>query len=176
MFAPVDGTIIRTSDPVGGPNGIWIENTGSDLRVRLMHMDALAPAIATGTRVQAGQWVGVLGGQGTEDFPHLHVSFERLSTGECIDPARFYFRPNPEMPMPIARAAYRSAAATTLLAVTPAVTQSLSIPDERRHRTSRGRRRSPRLASRLDGGNRRCARWTLEQAGRSHREIRQPGQ
>jgi len=128
VFAPVDGTIIRTSDPAGGPNGIWIENTGSDLRVRLMHMDALAPAIATGTRVQAGQWVGVLGGQGTEDFPHLHVSFERLSTGERIDPARFYFRPNSETSMPIAGAAYRSAAATTPLAVTHAVTRNLSIP------------------------------------------------
>ena len=79
---------------MGGPNGVWIENQVSDLRVRLMHMDRLAPNIGTGTQVQAGQWVGILGGQGTEEFPHLHISVERLSTGERLDPARFYFRPN----------------------------------------------------------------------------------
>ena len=42
--------------------------------------------------MRAGQWVGALGGQGTEEFPHLHLSLEVLSTGERLDPAWFYFR------------------------------------------------------------------------------------
>jgi hypothetical protein len=94
VFAPIDGTLERTSDPSGGPNGLVIDNRSSDLRVRLLHMDRLAPNLATGAKVQAGQWVGILGGQGTEAFPHLHLSLERLSSGERLDPARYFFRPN----------------------------------------------------------------------------------
>ena len=92
IFAPLAGRIIRTSDPVGGPFGIWLENSSLNLRARLMHMDGLAPGIETGAQVRAGQVLGVLGGQGTEDFPHLHLSLELLSSGERLDPARFYFR------------------------------------------------------------------------------------
>jgi len=99
VFAPVEGTLQRTNDPAGGPNGLVIENRSSDLRVRLLHMDRLAPNIATATQVQAGQWVGVLGGQGTEEFPHLDVSLERLSNGDRLDPARFFFRPNSDARM-----------------------------------------------------------------------------
>lgn len=94
VFAPMSGRIIRTSDPVGGPFGIWIENSALDLRIRLMHMDGLAAGLSTGVEVRAGQWVGLLGGQGTESFPHLHISLELLSTGERLDPARFFFRPD----------------------------------------------------------------------------------
>jgi soluble lytic murein transglycosylase-like protein len=94
VFAPIEGTLERTSDPAGGPNGLIIDNKSSDLRVRLLHMDRLAPNLATGSKVLAGQWVGSLGGQGTEAFPHLHLSLERLSTGERLDPARYFFRPN----------------------------------------------------------------------------------
>ncbi|MFN0074216.1 MAG: transglycosylase SLT domain-containing protein [Chloroflexota bacterium] len=92
-FAPISGRVIQTNDPIGGPFGLWIENPDLDLRVRLMHMDRLAPSIQTGATVRAGQWVGAQGGQGTESFPHLHLSIELLSTGERLDPARFYFRP-----------------------------------------------------------------------------------
>jgi len=90
VFAPLAGRIVRTADPVGGPFGLWLENAELDLRARLMHMDGLAPGIADGVRVRAGQWVGVLGGQGTEEFPHLHLSLERLSTGARLDPAPFF--------------------------------------------------------------------------------------
>ena len=103
VFAPLDGRIVRTSDPAGGPFGIWLENPELDLRARLMHMDGLAPGIADGARVRAGQWLGALGGQGTEEFPHLHLSLERLSTGERLDPARFFFRPGAK-PVPPAAA------------------------------------------------------------------------
>jgi hypothetical protein len=96
VFAPLAGTIIRTTDPVGGPFGVWLENAELDLRARLMHMDGLAPDIVDGARVRAGQWLGVLGGQGTEEFPHLHLSLEQLSTGARLDPARF-FRPGAEV-------------------------------------------------------------------------------
>jgi murein DD-endopeptidase MepM/ murein hydrolase activator NlpD len=90
VFAPFSGRIVLTSDPAGGPNGIWLENASLDLRARIMHMDALAYGLTTGTCVNAGQKLGILGAQGTEGFPHLHLGFERLSTGERIDPDVFY--------------------------------------------------------------------------------------
>lgn len=96
VFAPMAGRILRTSDPVGGPFGIWLENPSLNLRARLMHMDSLAPNIQTGAWVTAGQWLGLLGAQGTEGIPHLHLSFELLATGERIDPARLYFRAAPQ--------------------------------------------------------------------------------
>jgi murein DD-endopeptidase MepM/ murein hydrolase activator NlpD len=92
VMAPMAGRITRTSDPAGGPLGIWLENPGLNLRIRLMHMDSLAPEVTDGAQVHAGQWLGTLGGQGTENFPHLHLSLEHLSSGERLDPARFFFR------------------------------------------------------------------------------------
>ena len=92
VLAPMAGRITRTSDPAGGPFGIWLENPSLNLRIRLMHMDSLAPGVIDGAQVRAGQWLGTLGGQGTEDFPHLHLALERLSSGERLDPARFFFR------------------------------------------------------------------------------------
>jgi hypothetical protein len=90
VVAPFDGRVIRTSDAIGGPFGIWLESEKLNLRARLMHMDGLVRGIETGTDVKAGQQLGILGGQGTEDFPHLHLAFERLSDGERINPALFY--------------------------------------------------------------------------------------
>lgn len=102
VFAPLAGRIVRTSDPVGGPFGIWLENAALNLRVRLMHMDSLAPDLADGSQVRAGQWLGVLGAQGTPEFPHLHLSLELLATGERLDPARFYFRAGARVPPVVA--------------------------------------------------------------------------
>ena len=93
VFAPLAGRIVRTSDPVGGANGIWLENPALNLRARLMHMDDLAPGIVDGVQVRAGQWLGAVGAQGTEDFPHLHLALELLSVGARLDPGRFFFRP-----------------------------------------------------------------------------------
>jgi murein DD-endopeptidase MepM/ murein hydrolase activator NlpD len=98
VFAPMAGRIIRTSDPVGGPNGIWIENSSLNLRARLMHMDGLVEGIETGVAVKAGQQLGILGAQGTEGFPHLHLAFERLSDGARINPALFYRLRDPTDP------------------------------------------------------------------------------
>jgi murein DD-endopeptidase MepM/ murein hydrolase activator NlpD len=90
VVAPFDGVVIRTSDPAGGPFGIWLENRPLDLRARIMHMDGLVVGIETGVYIQAGEQLGILGAQGTEDFPHLHLAFERLSDGARINPALFY--------------------------------------------------------------------------------------
>ena len=90
VVAPFDGRIIRTSDAAGGPFGIWLENDLLNLRARLMHMDGLVEGVETGVKVKAGQQLGVLGAQGTEGFPHLHLAFERLSDGARINPAHFY--------------------------------------------------------------------------------------
>jgi hypothetical protein len=90
VVAPFDGRVIRTADAIGGPFGIWLESEKLNLRARLMHMDGLVKGIETGVQVKAGQQLGILGGQGTEDFPHLHLAFERLSDGERINPALFY--------------------------------------------------------------------------------------
>lgn len=90
VVAPIDGRVIRTADPAGGPYGVWIESEKLNLRARLMHLDALVDGIATGVEVKAGQQIGILGAQGTEGFPHLHLAFERLSDGERINPARLY--------------------------------------------------------------------------------------
>ena len=90
IVAPFDGRIIRTADPVGGPFGIWLESRELNLRARLMHMDGLVIGVESGAWVQAGQQLGILGAQGTEGFPHLHLSFERLSDGARMNPALFY--------------------------------------------------------------------------------------
>jgi murein DD-endopeptidase MepM/ murein hydrolase activator NlpD len=90
VVAPFDGKIIRTSDAAGGPFGIWLENDLLNLRARLMHMDGLVDGVETGVKVKAGQQLGVLGAQGTEGFPHLHLAFERMSDGARINPAHFY--------------------------------------------------------------------------------------
>jgi murein DD-endopeptidase MepM/ murein hydrolase activator NlpD len=90
VHAPFAGTIIRTWDPHGGPFGIWLDNSSLNLRARIMHMDGLVVGIETGARVQAGEQLGILGAQGTEGSPHLHLSFERLSDGAKINPALFY--------------------------------------------------------------------------------------
>jgi murein DD-endopeptidase MepM/ murein hydrolase activator NlpD len=90
VVAPFDGRIVRTADPAGGQFGIWLENRQLNLRARLMHMDGLVVGIESGVQVQAGQQLGVLGAQGTEGFPHLHLAFERLSDGARINPALFY--------------------------------------------------------------------------------------
>src|SRR5438067_13144804 len=90
VVAPIDGRIIRTADPVGGPYGIWLESDKLNLRARLMHMDGLVEGIESGVQVKAGQQLGIMGAQGTEDFPHLHLAFERLSDGERVNPALFY--------------------------------------------------------------------------------------
>jgi murein DD-endopeptidase MepM/ murein hydrolase activator NlpD len=90
VVAPFDGTIVRTADPAGGPFGILLENRQLNLRARLMHMDGLVQGIETGVQVRAGQQLGILGAQGTEGFPHLHLAFDRLSDGERINPALFY--------------------------------------------------------------------------------------
>jgi soluble lytic murein transglycosylase-like protein len=90
VVAPFNGRIIRTADPVGGPFGIWLESDKLNLRARLMHMDGLVKGIETGVEVKAGQQLGILGAQGTEGFPHLHLAFERLSDGTRVNPALFY--------------------------------------------------------------------------------------
>jgi murein DD-endopeptidase MepM/ murein hydrolase activator NlpD len=90
VVAPFEGRVIRTSDPIGGPFGIWLESPKLNLRARLMHMDGLVKGIETGLEVKAGQQLGILGAQGTEGFPHLHLAFERLSDGQKINPALFY--------------------------------------------------------------------------------------
>lgn len=90
VVAPFAGRIIRTADPVGGPFGIWLENRELNLRARLMHMDGLVVGIETGTWAQAGQQIGIVGAQGTEGFPHLHLAFERLSDAARMNPALFY--------------------------------------------------------------------------------------
>jgi murein DD-endopeptidase MepM/ murein hydrolase activator NlpD len=96
--APFDGRVIRTADPVGGPFGVWLENRALDLRARLMHLDGLVIGIETGIEVRAGQQLGVLGDQGTEGFPHLHLALERLSDGARINPALFYRVRDPSDP------------------------------------------------------------------------------
>jgi murein DD-endopeptidase MepM/ murein hydrolase activator NlpD len=58
------------------------------LLARLIHMDCLAVGVTDGAWVRAGQSLGVLSGRVTEEFPHLHVAFELLSSGERIDRAR----------------------------------------------------------------------------------------
>jgi murein DD-endopeptidase MepM/ murein hydrolase activator NlpD len=98
IVAPFDGRIIRTADPIGGPFGIWLENPKLDLRARLMHMDDLVVGIESGVWVKAGQQLGVLGAQGTEGFPHLHLAFERLSDGARINPALYYRIRDPSDP------------------------------------------------------------------------------
>jgi murein DD-endopeptidase MepM/ murein hydrolase activator NlpD len=98
VVAPFDGRIVRTADPVGGPFGIWLESEALNLRARLMHMDGLVVGIETGRQVKAGQQLGLLGAQGTEEFPHLHLAFERLSDGQRINPALFYRLKDPTDP------------------------------------------------------------------------------
>jgi murein DD-endopeptidase MepM/ murein hydrolase activator NlpD len=98
IVAPFAGRILRTADPVGGPFGIWLENRALDLRARLMHMDGLVVGIETGVQVRAGQQLGILGEQGTEGFPHLHLALERISDGARINPALFYRVRDPSDP------------------------------------------------------------------------------
>ena len=76
IVSPETGVLSQVgSNPLGG-NRVWVSG-GSGYHYYLAHMNAFAPGIADGVKVQAGQLLGFVGNTGTgasKTDPHLHIA------------------------------------------------------------------------------------------------------
>ena len=74
--AVVDGTLTRRSWDQPGQrsgNAWWLtEGDGSGAYCFYAHLADLAPGLAVGSRVEAGEIIGFMGNTGASAFPHLH--------------------------------------------------------------------------------------------------------
>lgn len=85
LYAVVDGTISQVT--VGGSlSGNALRLSQSDgTYFYYAHMDSVAPGIALGTSVRAGQIIGYVGATGNAGGPHLHFEVHPLG-GEAVNP------------------------------------------------------------------------------------------
>mgnify|MGYP003135262686 CR=1 FL=1 len=115
VYAVVDGRLTgRVWDGAGRNAGNAWTLTGADgTRYFYAHLSDFAPELGVGSRVEAGQIIGWLGGTGNASAPHLHFEVRpgggiavnpypilRSQTGGCND-GRPYTQPGGWVPDPI---------------------------------------------------------------------------
>lgn len=84
VYAPFAGTVSRTTWNFKY-NGTCIEiRIGGGKLYRFLHMSELDPALKSGSKVTAGQYIGLSGNTGRSSAPHLH--YELSSGGNTLDP------------------------------------------------------------------------------------------
>jgi hypothetical protein len=83
IMAAGAGTIAYAGDASGYGNVVYIDHAGG-IQTRYAHMNAFAPGIKTGGKVNAGDLIGFIGTTGRSTGPHLH--FEVHVNGAPIDP------------------------------------------------------------------------------------------
>lgn len=84
IASPTEAVVMRTGD--GSDSGIYIRtaNPGGEQFV-YMHLDAIAPGITPGTRVQRGEIIGFVGNTGNASGGGAHLHFEIRKNG-AMDP------------------------------------------------------------------------------------------
>ena len=87
VYAVADGTITRTyhvgRDKLSG-NGVRL-TMADGTYFFYGHFDSIAPGIAVGTTVKAGQVIGTIGATGNTSTPHLHLEIHP-GGGDAINP------------------------------------------------------------------------------------------
>ncbi len=84
VYAPFAGTVSRTTWNFKY-NGTCIEiRTSGGKLYRFLHMSELDPALKSGSKVTAGQYIGLSGNTGRSSAPHLH--YELSAGGRTLDP------------------------------------------------------------------------------------------
>jgi hypothetical protein len=84
VVAAASGTAVVESSTWGGPHLVTIDHGGG---VQTVYGHMLKALIPSGTRVAAGQRIGVVGSEGYSTGPHLH--FTVRVAGEAVDPTAF---------------------------------------------------------------------------------------
>ena len=90
VYAARAGTVVGVCrDPsTHGGLQVTIAHDNGAIRTRYMHLDSIDPALAPGTRLEAGTSIGTVGNTGTSSHcAHLH--FEVEQNGTHVDPQRY---------------------------------------------------------------------------------------
>ena len=105
VFAPKNGTILKSFWGTEGGNTIWFQPDGEDVMIRLMHLKSF---VVRSGHVNEGQQIAVSGNTGAfTTGPHLHVDITRYWGGSFwtnfnnfIDPETYNWGSAPKPPAP----------------------------------------------------------------------------
>lgn len=96
VYAVVNGVIEKKEVNALGGNKLWLRSPGDNWTYYYAHLNAYAPGIGNGMRVQKGQVLGYVGtsGNAAGTPPHLHIQTHN-PTGSAVNPYPVLMRVNP---------------------------------------------------------------------------------
>ena len=85
VVAAAEGTVERLHySPGGGGITAYVRSGDGRWMYYYAHLDAYAPGLAAGRRVERGEVIGTVGSTGNADpaWPHLHFAIHRMNAGD----------------------------------------------------------------------------------------------